>query len=345
MFHRLKLTCCLKVSGWAGVVLAGSLLGSGEAVAHHGQDFLLLQDAFVPEPWHGSMFGSYEWSRVSNRNGYGLETGLMLGVAPHVALGASVEFSDSGGGWHYDSVAPFLHINLIPPEWRVQVALQAGYAFVEEDEPAPALRRSSKRASSSPARKESTSEPTSPELTDPVPPQDPGDYNPDDPGTYNPDAPRRTPRHAGHAPAPSSPSSSSSLDRSSDDREVDATATGTALSAYRGLYPSQNHWFGRLIIEADVTQQDKFLFNLLWVSPQHGPPAWGYAAGWQHRFSHEWAVGLEAIGDFGMEDEHEMVAGVYWSPWHHGTFKLGLGWGLTEESPDFSVRAGLVWRF
>ncbi len=317
------------------------------AHAHHGQEFLLLQDAVAPDPLEGILHGSYEWARIGSRNGYGLETGLFFGIAPRVALGASVEFSDGGDGWRYDSVAPFVHFQLTPSEWRVRVAVQAGYAFVEKDEPAAARRALSKATKD---RKEgndaaaaaggATNPPT--EIDPPEVGGDP-DLGPDAP---SPSPRPRAPRHAGHVAQPTPAAAASSSSSSDEGENADVADASTApTSTYRGLFPEENHWFGRLIIEADLTARDKFIFNLIGVSPEHGKPAWGYAAGVQHRFSHAWAAGLEALGDFGQADEHEMVVGAYWSPLHHATFKLGAGFGFTDASPDFSVRVGLVWRF
>jgi hypothetical protein len=100
-----------------------------------------------------------------------------------------------------------------------------------------------------------------------------------------------------------------------------------------------------MIVEADLTSKDKIIFNLIGLWPEGSKPAWGYACGVRHSFSHTWATGLEAIGDFGEANEHELVLGGYCSPNHHLALKIGAGLGLTSSSPDFSVRTGVVWRF
>jgi hypothetical protein len=54
---------------------------------------------------------------------------------------------------------------------------------------------------------------------------------------------------------------------------------------------------------------------------------------------------MEGIGDFSPDGMHELMAGAYWSPGHRTLIRVGAGFGLTRESPDFTLRAGLVWRF
>jgi hypothetical protein len=71
----------------------------------------------------------------------------------------------------------------------------------------------------------------------------------------------------------------------------------------------------------------------------------GYAAGVRYRVTAQFAAGVEAQGDFEDHSSHELIAGFYFEPVHQAVIKIGAGFGLTDHSPDFSLRTGLVWRF
>ena len=101
----------------------------------------------------------------------------------------------------------------------------------------------------------------------------------------------------------------------------------------------------RLIVEAALGHHDKLIFNLINFTPRQGYTGWGYAAGWRHEFNHDFATSVEAIGDYESTGYQQAVVAAHWSPWHSMTFKLGLGAGLSDETPDFSVVTGLVYRF
>jgi opacity protein-like surface antigen len=100
----------------------------------------------------------------------------------------------------------------------------------------------------------------------------------------------------------------------------------------------------RLVIEGDFGKT-KVLFNLISVVPESGNTAWGYAAGVRHKIVDQLALGVEALGDFESDGWHELVAGAYIEPVHSVTLKIGAGFGLTEATPDFTLRTGFVWRF
>jgi hypothetical protein len=126
----------------------------------------------------------------------------------------------------------------------------------------------------------------------------------------------------------------------------EAPNTQTASHKHRGGHRhGETAFHARLILEADLTTADKLVFNLIHMSPKEGKPAWGYAAGFRHRFHHDFALGVEATGDFDEQGEHLIVGGAYFSPLHHLTLKFGLGFGLTEQSPDTSILTSAVWKF
>ena len=335
-----------------------------------------MQDATAPSLWSGSAFGSFEWGKYGSADELSLEPGFLLGVAPNISLGATTSFIDDGDGWKYQSVSPFVHVQVTPSTWPVRVALYAGYEFADRSAETPA--RSTAPASaavvSRPPRRagKSTGTPATPAPSigagsgtdtgggDTGGPVVCGpDYGPDAPPCDDEVARLRVARHAGHttpeptpvptpAAATTAPPTSKAARKTQHAAPIRKSTSAPAAqpAAYDGIHRhGENHAFTRLIVEADLTARDKAIINLIGIWPQDGKPAWGYAGGVRHSFSHAWAAGLEAIGDFDAHGEHELVLGGYWSPTHHATLKLGIGTGLTEASPDFSLRTGLVWRF
>lgn len=101
---------------------------------------------------------------------------------------------------------------------------------------------------------------------------------------------------------------------------------------------------GRLIFEYEAGD---WLFGTNFVADtdENDDAAFGYSAGVRYRVCQGFATGVEAHGDFEGGGEHELIAGFYFEPVHSAVIKIGAGFGLNEESPDFSLRTGLVWRF
>lgn len=100
---------------------------------------------------------------------------------------------------------------------------------------------------------------------------------------------------------------------------------------------------GRFIIESSITDNIRAVFNLLNVT---GPEtAWGYAAGLRASVADHVSLGIEAIGDFKSHGWQEMVGAVYFEPIHALTVKIGAGFGLNEDTPDFTLRTGFIVRF
>lgn len=101
----------------------------------------------------------------------------------------------------------------------------------------------------------------------------------------------------------------------------------------------------RLVVEADLGEKTKAVANLISLVEDGGDAHWGYAAGVRTKVAEKAALGVEAIGDFESEGWHELVVGTYVEPIEKLTLKLGIGFGLTEETPDFVLRSGLILRF
>jgi hypothetical protein len=329
--------------------------------AHHGRDFLLLQDAEVPLPFTGSLAANAEWTRAEGQEAWALETAAELGVLPFLSVGASVEFADERGSIDFASIQPYVRLELISREkdWPIRMALFSGYRFAEE----PELRTTRITILEElPAPKTST-------ITRTVTTTTPGggtggtDEEPLYCGPeFGPDAPPCPPghvhkkhnkRHGGHGAGTSHPATKvTKTTRSTSQNSGSIIRKKTQLvpveegHEHEGIHRhGENVWENRLILEADLTSRDVLLLNLIHILPEDGKSTWGYAAGIRHSFSHHWAVGVEAVGDFDDDKEHEIVAGTYFSPVHSLTVKCGIGFGLTDSSPDLSLRTGLVWRF
>lgn len=337
---------------------------SVSAFGHHGQDFLLLHDYSTPSPLNATLASGLEWEREGSADGWSTESNLMLGVAPRLSIGAAVNFADEGRGMNYDSVMPYVHFQLTPPEkkWPVRVAIMAGYMFGESQDPEPVKIRVTRVI---PGKKTATKRTITTTTTDsngsgnggntgggdPPPDQCGPDYGPDAPPC--PDVVMYHVNHVGHGDP--TPSPTTVVTTTSGGKSGGSTPSRTVAETVY-VMPEEHHHTGihqhgvnafmaRLILEADLTEQDKFVFNLVNVIPENSKPAWGYGAGLRHAFSHQWAVGVEATGDFGDANEHELDIAGFFSPNHSMTFKLGVGLGLTDETPDVTLRTGFMVRF
>ena len=350
------------------------VLSHTPARAHHGQDFLLLQDYPVPLVGRGAVYSGFDWSRYGSVNESGVESGAMIGIAPRLALGTNVEFSDAQGGWGYSSVTPYLRLQLTPPgsKFPLRVGLQVGYQFAETQDPERVRVKviTPGRPIKQPAANTRTIAVNNPEDTGGG-----GNGGGEDPQIcgpeFGPDAPlcpepkssvlrrlfvpqdkgrRRHSEHTGGPPpTPTTPTSTTQVNS-------DSMLLGPSTTSFLYVTPEttpatgihrhgENFLNVRLIVEADITPRDRLLLNFINITPASGKPAWGYAGGWRHSFNHDWATGIEAVGDIGNANEHEVVLGGYFSPRHDVIMKLGVGVGLTGQSADVSLRTGIVWRF
>lgn len=324
------------------------------ARSHHGLDFLLVQDAFVPAPGSGVIYGGFDWTQGNGAESYYSEPGVMVGLLPGLAFGIGAETGDVGNGygWQVYGLAPYLQLQLLPAEWskRVRLALRVGYEFsitpyvsrevvavtrfetVREVEAVPV-------AVAPPARKPRRAGGGG------------GTQEPCDPNA-GPDAPCHQggqggggaqPKHAGHGPPPAV-RRSAPVARAP---RTEARTTVREITTYEEVETRQRveGVSARLMLEADLTGSDRVVFNLVHFNASHEKPAWGYAVGLRHAFHHDFAVSLEALGNFNQEDFHQGVVAAHYAPVHWGLIKVGAGIGLTKETPDLSLIAGFVVRF
>lgn len=101
---------------------------------------------------------------------------------------------------------------------------------------------------------------------------------------------------------------------------------------------------GRVILEYE-TGAWLVSTNFIADTDENSDAVFGYAAGVRYNVCEGFSTGVEAQGDFEDDGAHELIAGFYFEPVHSAVIKIGAGFGLTEHSPDFALRTGLVWRF
>lgn len=114
--------------------LLGLLLPAA-STAHHGRDFLVVQDYYLPGLNESVFLTNFEYSRTGTDYELGIEPEILITVLPRVAVGVSVGFTDQTGmGWAYESVTPSVQIQLSPPDsdFPIRFALSVGYEFARE---------------------------------------------------------------------------------------------------------------------------------------------------------------------------------------------------------------------
>ncbi len=426
--------------------LALGLLIPAVARAHHGRDFLIVQDYYLPGLSDGVLLTSFEYSRTGTDYEFGIEPEILIGVLPRVAVGVSVGFTDQTGmSWAYESVMPSVHIQLSPPDsdFPIRFAVSAGYEFAREHDghthgtvttSSSSPSTSGKSASTSSSRRSSSSSSTSSRrsasgsssnggggivravtsmlggagdqavasapapTSSPMVAAAPADYGTasttTDPATtptnggspdFNPDAPpdggstgtggtgggsgdghNHNHGGSGHNHGSGSASHSHTNDAGHDHgNDADHSHDGgdhahgegeTGHDHGNGKKGHHDHqgtihvhgqdaFIGRFIMETDLSDEAKLVVNLINVLPDDGTAAWGYAAGIRQNLTHSLSLSLEAMGDFSADGYHEINLGAIAVPNHHLSVRVGAGIGLTEASPDWSLRGGVVWRF
>lgn len=327
------------------------------AHAHHGLDFLLVQDAAPSVPWAGMVYANAEWSQTDSINVVETEAGLHLGITSWMSVGVSNAFEGEEDQWDWSHSAPYVSLFLFQSEavpW-LRVGLHAGYSFAEEEGPttvtvmtpftvpASSVTSSdvvvttpvSSTSSSSKSKSKSASSTGSGKAIK---------HTSGGGGGSGPDAP-------GGGAAHDHPVAATSAGAGATQQEQTVTVlkpveVQVPPVRHRGIHRhGEEGLTARLIVEAALGHHDKLIFNLINFTPRHGYTGWGYAAGWRHEFNHDFATSIEAIGDYESTGYQQAVVAAHWSPWHSVTFKLGLGAGLSDETPDFSVVTGLVYRF
>jgi hypothetical protein len=266
-------------------LIAALLAVAAPCFAHHGQDFLLIEDYQQSLPGQFFFISNFEWENSPMGNEFGFSPSLMFGVIPRLALSVDAEFrNEPEGDWRYNSVTPALHVQLSPTKstFPVKFAISGGYQFAD-------------------GASETEEE---------------GEEHHHEEADHHDEH-----EHHEHA------------------EESQRHHHGGSIHNH-----DADAFVGRFIAEADIGET-KIVANLLSVVAEGDKAAWGYAVGARHKIVKELALGAEALGDFKSDGWQELVAGAYFEPSHLLTLKLGVGFGLTEETPDFTLRTGLTYRF
>ena len=107
----------------------------------------------------------------------------------------------------------------------------------------------------------------------------------------------------------------------------------------------EDYYLTRFILEYELGHHTRLVGNLILAGTSSSDTAIGYSLAARHSFNHEWAVGLEAIGDFNTGGYHQVVAGVIHSPRHDLGLRLGVSHGLGATEEGATGLFGITWRF
>jgi hypothetical protein len=350
-----------------GLLITSLTLLATSVRAHHGLDFVLLQDGTVPKPGSVMFFDNTEWSTFEGAGEWSTEPGIHLGVTPWLALGVTGSLIDEGNGWHYLSTTPYLNVPIFNSDqvpW-LSVSVYAGYEVPDNvmraqkakasgpkslsKQKAPAAATSASSIPSSVGSKKAVSK-TMASGTKFTPGAKAVKHNTGgNVGGGGPDAPTGGTAHdhpvAPVSSAPSTPAATNTAEPTPVEAPV-PVAVAPVEQSYLGIHRhGEEGLHARLIIDAELSHDDKIIANVINFTPRHGTPVWGYAMGYRHAFTHDFAMSLEAIGDFDGRGSHEALVAAHCTVFHALTLKLGVGMGLTENSPDASIHGGIVWRF
>lgn len=281
------------------------LLLSHSALAHHGQDFFLNLDTRTPARGSGASYLSSGFNKNGGSEYLGLESGVLLGLGGGFAAGVAVDLSD-------EEVGSFQYRSFAPLlQWGFAIPdsrfrIGASASYRFADESRTSFSNGHSHTSSSP-------------LTFPTLGGNP------DAGLFNPDAP------AGGVPLAD-----------------DSHDHGAHGHGHGGIHRHGEDFFtGRLILEWQATESTLAVFNFITVAGAWDDIALGYSVGIRQMLDQEekFAVGWEAIGDLSHDGEHNLAAGLYYTPRHDLTLRLGVGTGIGEEAADFTLLSGLTFRF
>lgn len=93
------------------------------ALAHHGRDFLIVESYELPHPGTVYFVTSEEFDRADGQTAFHTQPSLLFGIHDRIAGEVHVHMERlPGESFHYESIAPAVHVQLTPPEsksvWR-----------------------------------------------------------------------------------------------------------------------------------------------------------------------------------------------------------------------------------
>lgn len=104
---------------------------SGFANAHHGDDFILLEDYSMPAVWRPQITGTLDWERFGSVDTLQTEPTLYFTPLPRVGFSLAARFADETGDWALSAITPRVHLQLTDPKSKfpIRVGLSIGYQF------------------------------------------------------------------------------------------------------------------------------------------------------------------------------------------------------------------------
>jgi len=331
----------------------------GVARGHSGDDFIALDSFGVGHVWESSVDAFYDWEAYDGIDELSAEVSLFTSPLPRVGIGVGVRFAeDANGDWVYSSASPSLHIQLTDPHGSspIRVAISIGYQFAEDISVQDTIT--------------TIEEITTYEEETVIVPAAAVAPVPDGGGTggtggeppCNPlldldcePAPKSGEKgagvrlkHGGHTETRTKTKTSTTT--RTELRAVTETVetTTTVRRGGGGHTGIHNHdvrqWMGRLVLETDLGRT-RVTGNLIATVPENDHAYWGYGIGARRPVFGNLAIGVEAIGDFLPGGEHEIITSLHYDLGSRASVRVGTGFGLGSDSPDFTLRTGLLLRF
>lgn len=361
MSYSTPLSSALRMVALAGLL---SLGGVGLLRAHHGAEFAALEGFDLGHAGDGYLLAGIDLERFDTFDELSLELSLFFVPVDRIGVGVDVRYAESPtGDWAFSSVTPKVQLQLTDPhsKSRFKFGLSIGYQFAED------LRRTRTfttvdeqvRYREIPNSGTTVAQEAAVET-------DVGAGGPACNPLFDLDCPVATgknkaggralspirAKHGGTHGTATSTSSSASVTTSAGGgvrREKVVTRTETTTTEVDGGHSGiHNHdadmWVGRLTMQTHLGKT-QVVANLIATYPESDHAYWGYGVGARRQVWSQLSIGAEVIGDLASNGEHEAIGSLIYDFNEHTMLRLSAGVGLSDESANETVRAGLLWRF
>ena len=111
---------------------AALVLMTGRLLAHHGQNFIWLEDAMLPHRADGVFLSDYEWQRQNGDDSQSYNLATMWGLADGLAASLFATAGDETGATEWQSMQPTLHFARELND-AIYVGFSLGYQFALRD--------------------------------------------------------------------------------------------------------------------------------------------------------------------------------------------------------------------
>lgn len=317
------------------------------AHGHHAADFFTLEGFDTGHQGDGYLNSSFDWEKYGGIDELSATAGVFYSPLPRLGFGVDLRTAeDPAGDWVYSSLTPKAVIQLSDPhkDSQFKFAVSVSYQFAEDLSQEETITSVEEITTfvDEPVFTSSQPSPTDPEVPACNPLFD-LDCTPTD-------AAAREPRHTGtHSTTTSSSSTSTRVvgtTRKAVTERIE-TKTTTRTRGHKGIHNHDSRqWMTRMVMQTEIGKT-KIIANLIGAFPEDDQAYWGYSIGAKRRVFDHLALSVEGIGDLSPDSdrEHTIITGAHIDVNARSTVKVGAGFGLSENSPDFTLRAGLIWRF